>query len=95
MLIKDEINLPHNKGIYRIVNLSNQKAYYGSAVNFTKRFNYHKRKLKANKHPNQYLQHAFNLNQELKFEIVEPVSEEFLLISKEQTWKKLPKPAAD
>lgn len=47
-------------GIYEIKCLINNKTYYGSTNNHTKRLNEHKNKLVKNKHENQYLQRAYN-----------------------------------
>lgn len=50
----------NNSGIYKIVNNIDGKVYYGSAFNFFKRWKRHKDNLNKNKHPNQYLQNAWN-----------------------------------
>jgi group I intron endonuclease len=47
-------------GIYKIVNTVNGKAYVGQSQNIKKRIAEHFRLLRANKHSNQRLQHAFN-----------------------------------
>jgi group I intron endonuclease len=73
-------------GIYSIVNMANGKTYYGSAINFKKRFNDHKRKLKTKKHFNQHLQSAFNLGQWLEFRVIEVVGNMFCLLETEQSY---------
>lgn len=50
------------KGIYCITNKMNKKSYIGSSSNINKRIINHKSRLKNNKHPNQYLQNAYNKN---------------------------------
>ena len=45
-------------GIYKIINLVNDKIYIGSAVNFVKRWNEHKRKLHLNIHHSSKLQNS-------------------------------------
>ncbi len=55
-------------GIYRIRNLINNKSYIGSAVNFKRRWNYHKQDLIACRHHSKYLQNAWNKYGEAAFE---------------------------
>lgn len=47
-------------GIYKIINLENNKVYVGSSANLPKRKFQHFNKLKRNIHSNAHLQHAFN-----------------------------------
>jgi len=47
-------------GIYSITNINNEKVYYGSSSDITRRFINHKNELKNNKHKNLYLQNAWN-----------------------------------
>lgn len=47
-------------GIYKIVNTVNGKSYVGQSQNIKKRIAEHFRLLRANKHNNPRLQHAFN-----------------------------------
>jgi len=54
-------------GIYIITNIKNNKIYVGSTKNFERRFYYHINYLKNNKHSNQHLQYAFNLDGEKSF----------------------------
>lgn len=49
-----------NSGIYKIVNLVNNKIYIGSSVNLCKRKSAHFSYLKNNSHPNNRLQNAYN-----------------------------------
>jgi len=48
-----------NSGIYKILNLVNGKFYIGSAVNFTVRFNTHRKLLNKGAHKNKHLQAAY------------------------------------
>jgi len=47
-------------GIYKIVNTVTGQAYVGQSQYMRKRLKEHFRLLRADKHPNKYLQHAFN-----------------------------------
>lgn len=47
-------------GIYRIVNLATNDCYVGQSTNIYKRLAEHFRLLKYKKHPNKYLQNAYN-----------------------------------
>lgn len=73
--------------IYQILNTTNRMMYVGSAVNFNKRFELHRRLLRNNKHPNKYLQSAYNKygQENFKFIILELCEKEKLL-EKEQAW---------
>lgn len=75
-------------GIYAIENIKNSKQYIGSTLNFGKRWSYHKWQLKSNRHPNIYLQNAWNLDKEgsFEFKILEEVHNPKLLIETEQKW---------
>lgn len=68
-------------GIYKIVNVINNKFYIGSSKNLNKRFKIHLSELKNNRHNNFYLQKSFNKYGEnnFKFEIIENCSKEILL----------------
>jgi group I intron endonuclease len=74
-------------GIYRITNIWTNDIYVGSAVNFKKRWNWHLKDLKGNRHSNSYLQNAWNKygNDYFKFEIIECCEKE-KLIEREQYW---------
>lgn len=59
-------------GVYQIYNKETNKRYIGSSINIERRLKEHKRNLKANRHPNQHLQNAWNKYQEyLIFEALE------------------------
>lgn len=77
-----------SSGIYKILNIANCKIYIGSAKNFYKRWNLHRSDLINNKHPNRYLQFAWNKQGEwfFKFEIIEIVDDPIKLIEREQYW---------
>ena len=49
-----------DSGIYLIMNQINGKGYIGQTINFSKRFNEHKRMLMKDNHPNKHLQSAWN-----------------------------------
>ena len=49
-----------NTGIYEIRNIANDKRYIGSAMSFDTRFRAHLNDLRKDKHPNRYLQFAWN-----------------------------------
>lgn len=49
-----------NSGVYKITNTVNSKVYYGSTVDFKKRFSKHKTLLKGGTHGNPHLQNAFD-----------------------------------
>lgn len=68
--------------IYKIVNKSNNKKYYGSAKNVNKRFNRHKNDLKCGKHVNTHLQRVWDKYGENIFDfiVIEEVTNDKLLI---------------
>lgn len=57
-------------GIYAILNKSTGDAYIGSAIDIRFRWYKHRRQLKENRHPNSYLQNAWNKYGALSFEFV-------------------------
>lgn len=67
-------------GIYKITNKKNGKNYVGSSANLEKRYQYHLRDLRNNKHFNIHLQRSFNLDGEESFEfsVIEKCSEDVL-----------------
>ena len=75
-------------GIYRIINLINNKVYIGSAISFRKRWNTHLYDLLNNKHHSILLQRAWDKNGEntFKFEIIEEIVDLTKLIEREQFW---------
>jgi len=69
-------------GIYKIVNLINNKVYIGSSVDIFKRWKKgHLRTLNKNEHDNKYLQRSWNKysSENFEFEIVKICSEMLLL----------------
>lgn len=77
-----------NMGIYKIINLENNKIYIGSSNNFKKREREHLWALREGKHDNPHLQNAFNKYSENNFifEVIEQVTNEDDLRSKEQKY---------
>ena len=49
-----------NSGIYKIFNKENSKCYFGSAIDFNRRWNVHLHELNAGNHGNFHLQAAWN-----------------------------------
>lgn len=74
-------------GIYHIKNSTNGKFYLGSAFNLIKRWSRHRSLLRYSRHPNSYLQAAWNKYGEAAFEfqILEYHGKE-KLIEREQAW---------
>jgi group I intron endonuclease len=64
-------------GVYKIINLVDNKCYYGSSKEIEKRWLRHKNELRKNKHINKILQRAWNKHEEENFifEIVEECEE--------------------
>lgn len=71
-----------NHGVYKI-SIGNN-FYIGSAVNIQKRLRDHFCGLNANKHPNRYLQNAFNKYLDVSFEVLEYIEYPQSLIEREQ-----------
>lgn len=67
-------------GIYKIINLINNKVYIGQPVNIEKRWYGHKQDLIKQYHNNKHLQNAWNKYGEnsFKFEVIEECNEEEL-----------------
>ena len=77
-------------GIYKIINVVNNKFYIGSAVNFSRRKTRHFSELRTNKHNNSKLQNAWNKYGETSFvfAVVEEVQDKALLLEVENRWLK-------
>jgi group I intron endonuclease len=57
-------------GIYAIRSKANEKIYIGKSKNIAKRWPYHRKDLKLNKHKNRYLQNDWNAFGEDNFEVL-------------------------
>lgn len=84
------MKLENKSGIYKILNLANNKFYVGSALNLNSRFRQHRLNLEQNKHINKHLQASFNKYGAHSFEfhileVVENATKE-LLEAREQYW---------
>jgi len=79
--------IPCTPGIYKIICFSTGKIYIGSTQNLKKRWNEHRRKLRAGNHQNVYLQRAWNKHGEnaFVFEVIELVTP-WSLLDREQYW---------
>lgn len=77
-------------GIYKIINVVNNKFYVGSAVNFSRRKARHFSELRHNRHNNRWLQASWNKHGEAAFvfAIVEEVQDKELLLEVENRWLK-------
>ena len=77
-------------GIYKIINVVNNKFYVGSAVNFSRRKARHFSELRHNRHNNRWLQASWNKHGEAAFvfAIVEEVQNKELLLEVENRWLK-------
>jgi group I intron endonuclease len=78
--------IPKNSsGIYKIVNLTNNKIYIGSSKNLYNRYSTHKCKLKYNNHVNKHLQSSYNKygKDNFIFEVLETCTKD-KLIEREQ-----------
>lgn len=73
--------------VYCIKNEQNGKVYIGSALRVNFRFNQHRSLLRRNKHPNSYLQRAWNkqLEKSFKFSVIEHTTPTEQLV-REQYW---------
>ena len=76
------------KGIYKIINIKNNKFYVGSAVDFAKRKRMHVWKLRKGTHANKHLQAAWNKYGEdsFIFVLVQHVAEMVDLLNEENWW---------
>jgi group I intron endonuclease len=79
-----------SQGIYKIINVVNNKFYVGSAVNFKRRKTRHFSELRTGKHNNSKLQNAWNKygEQSFVFVIVESLPEGSDLLAAENLWLK-------
>lgn len=78
-----------SKGVYKIVNLINNKVYIGSTASkggFKKRWSYHLTDLRQNKHHSRHLQRAWNKygEQSFLFEIIEIIEDVSVILEREQ-----------
>lgn len=78
------------KGIYKIINVVNNKFYVGSAVDLKRRKTRHFSELRTGKHNNKHLQAAWNKYGESSFifVVVEEVSESINILDVENIWLK-------
>ena len=78
-----------NSGIYKIINVINNRFYVGSAVDFRRRKRIHWWRLRRGDHANKHLQAAWNKYGEAAFVfvVVEEVPEE-LVLKAENVWLK-------
>lgn len=83
MNLKDTSQIPKLSGIYKIVNIVNNKAYIGSSVNLKARLSKHYYELKTKTHNNKYLLKSFEKYGEDSFII------EFLHIYESIEYKEL------
>lgn len=78
------------RGIYKIINVVNNKFYVGSAVDFARRKRIHWWKLRRGDHPNKYLQAAWDKYGETSFVfvIVEEHDNDVDILVAENVWLK-------
>ena len=78
------------KGIYKIINVVNNKFYVGSAVDLKRRKTRHFSELRTNKHNNKHLQAAWNKYGESAFifVVVEEAEETVNILDLENVWLK-------
>ena len=78
------------KGIYKIINVVNNKFYVGSAVDLKRRKTRHFSELRTGKHNNKHLQAAWDKYGESSFifVVVEEVSESINILDVENIWLK-------
>lgn len=79
-----------NQGIYKIINIVNNKFYIGSAVNLRKRKTRHFSELRTGRHNNRHLLAAWTKygEQAFVFVVVEEVNDRALLLEAENRWLK-------
>lgn len=78
------------RGIYKIINVINNKFYVGSAVDFTARKRRHWWALRSQRHANKHLQAAWDKYGEgaFRFVIVEELPEDADVLATENVWLK-------
>lgn len=78
------------RGIYKIINITNNKFYVGSAVDLKRRKSRHFSELRNNKHNNAKLQNAWNKYGESSFifVVVEELEQNADLLAAENVWLK-------
>jgi group I intron endonuclease len=78
------------RGIYKIINVINNKFYVGSAVDLKRRKTRHFSELRNNKHSNGRLQNSWNKHgeQAFVFVVVEELLEDADLLAAENVWLK-------
>lgn len=76
------------RGIYKIINVINNKFYVGSAVDLKRRKTRHFSELRKNKHNNRHLQAAWNKygEQAFVFVVIEDVAPDADLLAAENVW---------
>lgn len=76
------------RGIYKIINVVNNKFYVGSAVDLKRRKTRHFSELRTGKHNNRYLQSSWDKygEQAFVFVVVEPLTEQDDLLAAENVW---------
>lgn len=81
-------SIPHASGIYQILCVPTGKIYIGSPIDLCVRWREHSKKLRGNRHPNIYLQRAWNKHGEasFRFAVVELVMFPEYLVEREQVW---------
>lgn len=79
---------PSIPAIYAITNTVNGKMYIGSASNYSKRLQKHKRELRKSTHHNNRLQRSYDKHgiESFDFSIVEYVDDHSMLLEREQVW---------
>lgn len=77
----------HMKAIYAIRHIESGRSYVGSAVLLSRRWKYHKNRLRRNQHHSSYFQNAWNLYGEEAFEwvVLENLDEKCKDLSEQQT----------
>jgi group I intron endonuclease len=79
-------NFKNGSGIYKFINIINNKVYVGSAFNLKNRRRQHLFSLRHNKHCNEHLQSAWNKygEENFIFEVIEYVDDKTMLLNVEE-----------